>query len=145
MMTYFVRILTRVVLMSCLVVSVNINSLTSSTNAMVISPILEVQNNQLNSESALSVSATTIFLAGIIVGYVVDGVVIWSTGHSAAEWTSIGLTHLSNYINYLGNVTQFRFSNRGEKFNYALNSSGCVWTGPYIGGVWNCPLRDIIE
>lgn len=131
--------------MSCLVVSVNINSLTSRTNAMVISPILEEQNNQLNSESALSVSATTIFLAGIVVGFVVDGVVIWSTRHSAAEWTSIGLTYLSNYINYLGNATQFRFSNRGEKFNYALNSSCCVWTGPYIGGVWNCPLRDIIE
>lgn len=39
------------------------------------------------------VGATAVFVGGILVGFVVDGVIISSTGFSAGEWIAIGIAH----------------------------------------------------
>ncbi|WOV87210.1 hypothetical protein QWT69_15335 [Sporosarcina oncorhynchi] len=39
-----------------------------------------------------------VFLAGILIGYLVDGAIQYTTGHSAADWVAYGLEHLEGWF-----------------------------------------------
>lgn len=53
--------------------------------------------------------AVAVFVGGILVGFVVDGVVIYSTGFSSSQWVAIGIAYFScfgsNKYFYLDRVT----------------------------------------
>ena len=83
---------------------VNVRAL--STDNEIVDVFDSVAQNQIEPQS---ISGATLFLTGIVVGYLIDGVVIWATGHSAADWTAIGLQNLSNYASNL--ILHFKISN----------------------------------
>ena len=99
--------------------------------------VLETQNIDLEFVKPASVSGVLIFLGGILVGYLIDGVIVYTTGHSAAEWTAQGIGAIMNWGTIPG-VKSVYFSDRGNLFNYALNEHGCWWVGPRVGGRWDC-------
>ena len=39
-----------------------------------------------------------IFFGKMLVGWVINGAIIWATGHSASEWVAIGFSNISSYI-----------------------------------------------
>lgn len=76
------------------------NALAQNGNqGIVVSTSGEVNSNDLVQPNA---SAVGIFVAGVLVGYVVDGVIQYATGYSAAYWISLGLSNMETKIkNYV--------------------------------------------
>ena len=75
---------------------------TLCTSLIPITPNVVYAANTNNQESDMiedrSMSAgVAIFVAGVLVGYVVDGVVIYTTGHSAGEWTAKAIRYASTH------------------------------------------------
>lgn len=65
----------------------------ASNNQYVIS-------NEGKSERILG--GIAIFVAGVLVGYFVDGGIIYTSGHSAGEWTSYAIDWCFKHIEYWG-------------------------------------------
>lgn len=85
----------------------------NGNQGIVVSSTGEVSTNDLVQPNA---GAVTIFVAGIVVGYVVDGVIQYATGYSAAYWVSLGLSNMETKIkNYVksNNPVQLHVSKDG--------------------------------
>ncbi len=52
-----------------------------------------------NNQERVVASGVAIFLGGILVGGIADGVVIYATGHSGGEWVARALSYLAKYPN----------------------------------------------
>ena len=64
----------------------------------------------IEDDRAPQVSEVVIFLAGVVVGYIIDGTIIYATGHSAGEWVAIAL----KYYNDNPNVSSIHISSSGR-------------------------------
>lgn len=76
-----------------------------------------------------------IFVGGILVGYLIDGYIIYETGHSAGYWVAHAIEWASQGLGAIKNF--FINSNTSTKVSYATNATGCVQRFP--GGPWLCP------
>ena len=61
-----------------------------------------------------------VFVAGVLVGYIIDGVIIYASGHSVGEWTAIALDY------YFSN--QYLFDS-GELSSIHISSDGTIHGG----------------
>lgn len=69
-----------------------------------------------------AVTGVAIFVGGVIFGYVADGVIKYTTGHSAADWVAMGLSGMEAKIKkYVGTAKtgKIHVSSNGQL-------SGCV-------------------
>ncbi len=63
----------------------------------VLTPVAsahEIERPEQEEAIAASPGGVLVFVAGILVGYVIDGVLVYATGHSAAELTAIAIQRI---------------------------------------------------
>jgi len=86
-------------------------------------------NNQLR-------SGVGIFIAGIAVGWIVGGVIEWSTGKSPESWTASVIDEIIDAYNH--GASRIEMMKNGE-ISAIYNSSSCIWTG----SSWQCPYKKV--
>ena len=69
-----------------------------------------------------TIGAIAIFVLGVLVGYLVDGVIIYLTGKSAGEWTA-------DALRWATSTAKSIFCN-SKKVLYGKTASGCIIYGP---------------
>ena len=77
----------------------------------------ETYNNSLSWEERVerrSASGVAIFVLGILVGYVVDGVLIYSTGYSAGQLTSQVISKIVRAANRAPQGSKLHFNSNGD-------------------------------
>jgi uncharacterized membrane protein YjgN (DUF898 family) len=74
----------------------------------------------------IPIGAVVVFVSGIIVGYVVDGIFIYATGHSAGELTSTAIKKIVAFVKL----------HLGASSVYYNRSTGKVGMGGGGGGGW---------
>lgn len=79
-----------------------------------------------------AVGAVTIFVLGIVVGYIIDGVIIYETGQSAGEWVADALYYFSRYKSRVKEI----FCN-SSTVQYITDVNNCVMSSD--SNVWHCP------
>lgn len=82
---------------------------------MILAPIAQTnsaQAQEINQENYLTdeniqpqAAGVAIFFAGVLVGYIVDGAVIYTTGYSAGYWAAQGIGHVHNSLASLPSLT----------------------------------------
>ena len=77
-----------------------------------------------------------IFLAGIVIGYFIDGVIVYYSGHSAAEWTAAGLTSVKNFCNRNANLKSVASDGQYVLGYSTLGGQECVRPNPKAS--WVC-------
>lgn len=76
-----------------------------------------------------------IFVAGVAVGYIVDGVIIYHTGKSAGEWVAEAL----EWYNKLKHLDLKKIMCDAVRVLSAENNAGCVIVDKF--GTMHCPVR----
>src|SRR5699024_29681 len=86
---------------------------------MFLSPISQshaAQSQEINSNQNLhnenvepQAAGVLIFFAGIAVGYIIDGVVIYKTGHSSSYWIAQGLNGIREALSNLPKIANGSF------------------------------------
>lgn len=102
----------------CLIVSISIASMASSTPIMASNNTHTVGESELSLNEPRSAAAVAVFVGGILVGYVIDGIFIYATGHSAGE--------LSAYL--IQSIVDYVFHNLGASTIH-VSSSGVIHGG----------------
>lgn len=101
-----------------IVLALAFSSLTciASANDIAAPTFSEVTIEQ--SASPRSVGAVVVLLAGVIIGYVIDGVIVYATGHSAAELTAQWIRGILAAV-----------KNNPKATSVHVSSSGAIHTG----------------
>lgn len=89
--------------------------------------------NQADGYTTYSItgSSVLVFIAGVVVGYIVDGAVIAISGKSSAEW-------VAGALNWAHSGTSKLFvKSDGKTISHGVSSTGCVRFTPR--GNWYCP------
>ncbi|MDO5738473.1 MAG: hypothetical protein Q4P65_04420 [Eubacteriales bacterium] len=90
----------------------------------------EFGEDELNLEPA-SVSGVAIFIAGILVGYIIDGLVIVATGQSAGQWVAEAYIWVNKGIHNMVTKLIGHILNGKAVITHGTNSSGnCVQRVP---------------
>lgn len=87
-----------------------------------------IKNNQLYVEGRL-IAEVAVFVAGILAGYLVDGIIIYNTGYSGGELVANGVKALKNLVARNSRITQAYFkSAKSTSVNSYKTSDGneCV-------------------
>ncbi len=100
------RLMVCVILILTLLVLSTAGAFASSNEALNVN-YLEKQNNNIQPNGV--VASVTIFVGGILAGYIVDGVLIYATGQSGGEWVAkvLGYHKLHpeyTWINYVNGL-----------------------------------------
>ena len=91
--------------------------LTTTMNFGSVNAYAETYNNSLSWEERVerrSASGVAIFVLGILVGYVVDGVLIYSTGYSAGQLTSQVISKIVRAANRAPQGSKLHFNSNGD-------------------------------
>lgn len=96
----------------------------------------------LNSVEPESVTAAgvAIFIAGILAGYLIDGVIIYTTGYSGGQLTSSAIASLVDAAKELKDtIAEAFFPSNTSNVSRVVTRSGrdCVAAG---GGLWRCTM-----
>lgn len=70
-----------------------------------------------------------IFVLGVLAGYLVDGVVIYTTGQSTGEWVASAL-HWYDEACAVQRAALYKIICNAVQALYATNSSGCIFLSP---------------
>lgn len=78
-------------------------------------------------------------LVGVVIAWIVDGILIKATGYTGAEWAAYGINAIADYTAgfWLGAEKYFMDQNTKE-VSYVMNSQGCVLANPQ-GTLYYCP------
>lgn len=104
-------------------------SLSLNTNTDADETYIFQREKLYNDISTYSATEILVFVGGIVVGYIVDGAIISTTGHSAGWWASEAMKRAKS------NVEKVFINDDGT--SYGVGASGCVKNSPH--GVWHCP------
>lgn len=88
---------------------------TSSKNDLMLQftyQPFQIENPDGEVQAAGPIVGIAVFLAGVLVGYVVDGVVIYATGQSGGEWVATAL----NYFKSNTGCTQIQITKAGHPY-----------------------------
>ncbi|MEG1009700.1 MAG: hypothetical protein RSF67_07830 [Clostridia bacterium] len=107
--------------------SVSYATISGSNLPVVVQQEKNVQNEQVETQG-LSIGIA-VFVAGIIVGYVVDEVFIYATGHSVGELTAAAIRKIVNFANS-------HFGLSYITYNKSTGFTGGGYGGGG-GGAWN--------
>lgn len=86
--------------------------------------------SKINSEISPEGAGVAIFFGGVVVGYVVDGAIQYSTGNSAADWVEEGFQNTEDYI--------LSVSSGMTSGSVTVSDTGQVTSCPHNSGP--CPL-----
>lgn len=97
-------------------------------------------------------SRILIYLGDKVVGYVVEKGIEYlvTSGVGKAVFAKVGAAAVA-FWPYAAAIAVGAVAiyvvNKGVNYivNKTINSSGCVWSGPRVGGIWLCPMRVDIE
>lgn len=84
----------------------------------------------VDSEEVIN-SSVVVFIAGILAGYVVDGVLIYTTGYSGGELCAAGLNALTQLTAQNSQITQAYFNSINSNYvdGYTMsNGNECIRT-----------------
>lgn len=98
--------------------------------------VIEVDNLEeyltINSIDPLAFGTVTLIVAGIVVGIIVDGVIIYATGQSGGEWVSDALSYFARYVGRVKNIFCDYYN-----VTHIEDNSGCVMRAGT--NRWDCP------
>lgn len=86
-----------------------------------------------------------IFIGGILVGYLIDGVVLYTTGYTGAELTATAISSLVDAIREINDsIAEAYYASYMSRVNRVVTRSGrdCVAAG---GGLWRCTMAEFGE
>lgn len=96
--------------------STNVDTVKISESALIGTRFeghkVEIKNGVVYMDDKSVAIAVLVFIAGIEAGYIVDGVLIYSTGYSGGELFAQGLTNLRAFLNRNANVKTVYLDNR---------------------------------
>lgn len=72
-------------------------------------------------ENREAITSITIFLGGILVGWIADGTLIYATGHSGGEWVARAWQYISEHPN----ASEVHLSDYGCSLNPMHSQFGC--------------------
>lgn len=122
--------------------SMNIDYPITPDETLLHSADLMEEINQISSTTPRALSTIIIFVTGVVIGYVVDGVLIYETGYSGGQWVSYGLNALEEWRQgFWKGAAQYHMDSVTKKVSYAKNSAGCVLGTPQ-GTIYYCPMFD---
>lgn len=123
----FTRLLVLITIVSMLALSV-LNTTSSAQTVGFSDDFQSLHNQRVASTKAIPAGAVLIFVAGIVVGYFIDGVIVYNTGHSAAELTAKGIKKIKAYIKKHPNVKKVYYNKKTGKVGSGTGGGG--------GGSW---------
>lgn len=142
----------------CLVSTDNLKIVNAQANAFKCQDLIRVQYNRdgfvnpidykaidsvlAYDDNSRAASSIVVFFGGIIIGYVIDGVFIYSTGHSVGELVESAIVKIEQFVNrnnpnYLASVT----TNGTNVIGYStLGGQECYRANPNVNWVCNYSL-----
>lgn len=115
-----------VVLMIIALLSLSVQTSVSAAQTTRYNPNYTEQNE--TAPEAVAAAPVVVFIAGIAIGYLVDGVIIYYTGHSAAELTAKGIKKVKAYVKKHPIVKKVYYNKKTGKVGSGTGGGG--------GGTW---------
>lgn len=115
-----------VVLMIIALLSLSVQTSVSAAQTTSYNPNYTEQNE--TAPEAVAAAPVVVFIAGIAIGYLVDGVIIYYTGHRAAELTAKGIKKVKAYVKKHPKVKKVYYNKKTGKVGSGTGGGG--------GGTW---------
>lgn len=108
----------RLVTTICLILVLSIFSTTTAMAASNIDPVYTKNGSNFNEPGIVrpQSAGVAVFVAGIIVGYVIDGIFIYATGHSVGELTAAQIDKIVKFVKKNPQYTTVHMSSSGDIF-----------------------------
>lgn len=92
---------------------------------------VEIKDNMVYVNEERAVGTVTVFIAGILAGFLVDGVLIYTTGYTGGELSAAGISALVNIWRNHNATTAYFSSKNSTNVSSFINTSGatCVPRG----------------
>lgn len=114
---------------------------TASISPLLEKYVMESVNSDNNVLQPFALSGIVVFVGGIIIGWIIDGVIIHATGYSGGEWAAMGINAAADIAAGLWKGATKLFMNRTtRKVSYAKNANDCIKSDPK-GTSFLCPMR----
>ena len=108
----------RLVTTICLILVLSIFSTTTAMAASNIDPVYTKNGSNFNEPEIVrpQSAGVAVFVAGIIVGYVIDGIFIYASGHSVGELTAAQIDKIVKFVKKNPQCTTVHMSSSGDIF-----------------------------
>ncbi len=92
----------------------------------------------IGNPNSRALGPVAVFVLGMLVGWVVDGVITYATGKSPADWVAYMISAAADLgAGLWRGATKLVMNNTTKKVSHGLTSSGCV---VYSNGSAHCPM-----